>query len=206
MNGSQQPSYQLAFTIFPHRFHQISTQRSHDRAGSIVERQIEGRHQRKLTKEGRVVRGVTIISVLAAALALPAAAQQLTEQQARQIAEKLLKLDNKAWTDKSCAEEGMLYVEDAIRVFPKGSLRGRTAIEKWFCGPMTDKDWVQNPSTLDQVKVVSDNVILYTGEWSGTWNGPKGPEPYKGRWAKTVVREGDTWQWVMSVDNNAPNE
>jgi hypothetical protein len=124
--------------------------------------------------------------------------------EARQIAEKLLAMDNKAWANKSCAEEGALYVEDAIRVFPKGSLRGRAAIEKWFCGPMTAKDWVQDPSTLDQVKVADDHVILYTGGWSGTWSGPKGPVPFKERYAKTVVRDGNTWKWVMSVDNNAP--
>jgi len=144
------------------------------------------------------------MSALAVALALPAAAQKLTEQDARKIAEALLATDNKAWQDKSAAEEAALYAEDGIRVFPKGTLLGRAAVEKFFSAPMTATDWVEDPSTLDQVKVVTDNVIIFTGGWSGTWTGPKGPEVHKGRWAKTVVRDGDTWKAVLSVDNAAP--
>jgi ketosteroid isomerase-like protein len=153
-----------------------------------------------------MIRSLALVSILTVGLATPLSAQQLTEPQARKIAEQLLQLDNKAWQDKSATEEAALYAEDAIRVYPKGTLLGRAAIEKWFSGPMTAKDWVQDPSTLDQVKVVSDNVIIFTGGWSGTWTGPKGPEVYKGRWAKTVVRDGDSWKAVLSVDNDEPHK
>jgi hypothetical protein len=157
-------------------------------------------------EEDLMLRSLAIVPGLAIALALPAEAQQLTEQNARKIAEQLLQLDNKAWQDKSAAEEAALYAEDGIRVYPKGTLLGRAAVEKWFSAPMTATDWVQDPSTLDQVKVVSDNVIIFTGGWSGTWTGPKGPEVYKGRWAPTVVRDGDSWKAVLSVDNDEPHK
>jgi hypothetical protein len=153
-----------------------------------------------------MIRPLALMSAVAIGLAMPAAAQRPTEQEARKIAEHLLQLDNKAWQDKSATEEAALYAEDGIRVYPKGTLLGRAAVEKWFSGPMTAKDWVQDPSTLDQVKVVSDNVIIFTGGWSGTWTGPKGPEVYKGRWAKTVVRDGDSWKAVLSVDNAEPQK
>jgi ketosteroid isomerase-like protein len=144
--------------------------------------------------------------VLTIALILPASAQQPTDQDARKIAENLLQMDNKAWQDKSAVEVAALYAEDGIRVYPKGTLLGRAAVEKWFSAPMTATDWVEDPSTLDQVKVVSDNVIIFTGGWSGTWTGPKGPEVYKGHWAKTAVRDGNSWKVVLSVDNETPQK
>ena len=153
-----------------------------------------------------MLRSLALMSALTVALTLPAAAQKLTEQDARKIAETLLAMDNKAWQDRSSAEEAALYHEDGIRVFPKGSSRGRAAVEQFFSAPMTAKDFVTRPVHTRPGQSGHRRRHRLYRRLVRNMVSPKGPIQYKGRWAKTVVREGDTWKAVLSADNAAPQE
>jgi hypothetical protein len=79
---------------------------------------------------------------------------------------------------------------------------GREAIEKQ--GADGFKDYTADPSTLVQVTVIGTEVMLRTGDWSGTWHSPNGPVQVKGHWTTTDVRDGGTWRIRMEAYNVTP--
>ncbi len=84
-----------------------------------------------------------------------------------------------------------------------GSTRhGRDALVKMWAEdfPTFDYDFVP----IDEVKVISNDVIVVIGSWSGTWHGPKGPVKMKGRWENTDIRVGDTWKMAVGMANVTP--
>jgi len=147
---------------------------------------------------------LTII-VLPIALALPASAQKLTEQDARTVFEKVIAAYDKAYRDYDPAEIAANYAEDAIRLNPAGPVRGRAAVEKWYADLLGSKSWAEDPIKTDQVKVISDDVILATGSWSGTWKDAKGTTPMNGFYSLALVRENGTWTIGMSTVNVTPH-
>jgi hypothetical protein len=79
-------------------------------------------------------------------------------------------------------------------------VQGRAAITQVYAKGFGIKDWEIEPDTVDKVRVISNDVILATGAWSGTF---KGTSHVHGYWGSTVVRTGDTWKIVMGVVNRA---
>ena len=77
-----------------------------------------------------MLRSLVLILVLLVGLASPAAAQQLTQQEARQAAEKIVSESNRANQAKDAAALAALYTTDAILVTPQGLVVGPEAIEK----------------------------------------------------------------------------
>jgi uncharacterized protein (TIGR02246 family) len=139
---------------------------------------------------------ICITAALVVVLSLPVAAQQLAEQEARQIAETGIEALNKAFRDKDAAAAAAVFAEDAIRVLPRGIVQGRAAITQGYTNMLANKDWEVDPDKVNQVRVISNDVILVTGSWSGT---AKGVTHMHGYWGSTLLRTGDTWKIVMGM-------
>jgi uncharacterized protein (TIGR02246 family) len=133
-------------------------------------------------------------------LPFPVAAQQLTEQEAHRIVEKGIEALNEAFRITDAAAAAAVFAEDAIRVLPRGVVQGRAAITQGYAAMLGNKDWEEDPDKVDQVRVLSNDVILATGSWSGTY---KGTTHLHGYWSSTVERQGDAWKIVMGTVTNA---
>jgi uncharacterized protein (TIGR02246 family) len=130
---------------------------------------------------------------------------QLSEQDARQIAEQIEHVRYKASQAKDAGALASLQTEDGIRVTGGGqTLIGRDAYEKWLAKILPN--WDADLTTIDQVKVVSPDVIVATGSWSGVWHGEKGPEHETGRWTNVEVRVRDAWKTSASMVSNTPQQ
>jgi len=141
--------------------------------------------------------------LLAVGLAMPAVAQQLTDQEARKIAETIEQAWEKGFQDRSPAALAALYSRDAIRISGNGETQvGPAAIETFYTG--LTKAWDADPNKLEQVKALGNDVIVVTGAWSGTWHGEKGPIKFSGHFANTDIREGDGWKIALFIVSNAP--
>jgi uncharacterized protein (TIGR02246 family) len=144
----------------------------------------------------------------AAALAFgfvpPVAAQQLTEQEARQVAQGIVDAFWKAEQAQDAAAIAALFTTDAIRVFPDGLVLGQAEIEKR--SRKSFESFTADADKLDQIKVIGDNAIWVTGTWSGTWAGPNGPIRLSGRWVSDYVREGGAWKIRANTFNVTPKE
>jgi ketosteroid isomerase-like protein len=75
-------------------------------------------------------RSLLFAPLLTVCLAMPAAAQQLSEQEVRPAIERLLEAWDAAADKKDAAGIATMYTEDAMRVTPRGFQYGRDAIEK----------------------------------------------------------------------------
>jgi uncharacterized protein (TIGR02246 family) len=145
-------------------------------------------------------RSHVIIPALAVALAIPAAAQQLTEQEARQVVQASLDEFNKAAAAKDAAALAAQYVDSGIFVNGFGStLDGQETIRKMYAGAFPT--WDEHPLTLEKVKVIGNDVIVGIGSWTGTWHSDKGPVDMAGRWEKTYLRVGDKWKIAVQMGN-----
>jgi len=149
-----------------------------------------------------MLRSLMIMPMLTIALAMPAAAQQISEQDARRAAESFVETFLKAAQKKDAAGLAALYTEDALLITPDGPISGRAAIEKWHAEGF--KVFTQEAAKLDQVEVIGDGVRWRTGTWAGTFQGPHGSLQVKGYWATTDVLRGNTWKIRMEVDNMTP--
>jgi ketosteroid isomerase-like protein len=132
-----------------------------------------------------------------------AAAQHLTEQDGRQVVDGIEKVKAKAFETKDAAMWGSLFADNAVQLPDSGETSvGRPAIQNWFRDLM--KSWEAGPNELVEVKVVNDNVIIYTGAWSGVWRGEKGPIRLSGHYSDALVHEGDGWKIVLDTVNLTP--
>ncbi|MBV8457779.1 MAG: SgcJ/EcaC family oxidoreductase, partial [Acetobacteraceae bacterium] len=105
---------------------------------------------------------LVIIPALAVALAIPAAAQQLTEHEARQVAQGIVDKFDIAAKAKDAAGIAALYTDDAVRVNPNGDmLLGRSAIEKFEVKLF--QSFTEDPLKINQIKVISNDAIVVFG-------------------------------------------
>jgi uncharacterized protein (TIGR02246 family) len=146
-----------------------------------------------------MLRSFTIIPIVAIGLAMPAAAQHISDQDARQAGESVVQAFNKAALAKDAAGLAALYSEDATLITPDGPLLGRAAIQKQYAEDF--KLFTLEPAKLDRVVMIGDTVRLRNGSWSGVFQGPGGPVHVKGYWATTDLRDGDTWKIRMETGN-----
>ncbi len=113
--------------------------------------------------------------ILVLALVMPATAQQLTDQDARKIADTIEQVRAKGFQDRSPAALAAQFSENAIRISGNGQTQvGRTAIENWYAGMI--QAWDADANKLEQVKALSNDVIVVTGAWSGTWHDEEGAD------------------------------
>lgn len=144
---------------------------------------------------------VLLTILLAIGLATPAAAQQLSEQDARKIVQNIVDTWEKAAQMKDAAAIAALYTEDTVRVTPDGILYGRAAVEKNLAEGL--KVFSNIKLKLDQVHIVNGATILSAGMWSGTLQTPNGAVPANGFWGVTDVKDGSTWKASLDVYNMA---
>jgi uncharacterized protein (TIGR02246 family) len=144
---------------------------------------------------------VLLTVLLTISSTLPAAAQQLSEQDARKVVQNLVDTWEKAAQMKDAAAIAALYTENTMRVTPDGILYGRAAVEKNFAEAL--KVFSDIKLKLDQVYVVNDGAIQSTGMWSGTVQTPNGAVPANGFWGVTDVKDGGAWKASLDVYNMA---
>ena len=135
-------------------------------------------------------------------LAVSAAAQQVSEQDAQQAGQSVLDAWDKTFQQKDAAGHAAIFTEDAIRVTPHGLISGRASIESDAAEGF--KDYTPDPSTLERVKLIGNGVMLRAGTWSGTFHGPNGPVHLKGYLSDTDVRDGNTWKIRQETYNVTP--
>jgi len=135
-------------------------------------------------------------------VAFPAAAQQVSEQDAWQAGQGVLDAWNKTSQQKDAAGHAALFTEDAIRITPRGIISGRAAIESQAAEAL--KACTTDPSTLERVLMIGNGVMLRAGSWSATCNSPNGPLHLKGYWSDTDVRDGNTWKIRQETYNSTP--
>ena len=145
-------------------------------------------------------RSLTLVSVLAISLAVPAVAEPISEQEARQAGENIVQAYNKAGQAKDAAGLAAVYTEDAVLVMPEGPLVGRAAIERYFADAF--KVFNLEAAKLDQVKMIADGqVMLRVGSFTGTLQGARGISKVRGYWSSTDVREGGKWKIRLEENN-----
>ena len=144
--------------------------------------------------------GITT-AVFLTALAMPAAAQQLSEQEARTAVQSTIDIWVNAAQKKDAAAIAALYTEKSMRVTPNGILYGRAAIEKNLEEGL--KVFSNISIKLEQVRVLGNDAIETQGTWSGVLQSPNGPVPVNGYWGATDIREGGTWKADLDVYNMA---
>ena len=147
-------------------------------------------------------RSLISIPALAIGLAIPAAAQQLSEQEAAQIANSVGEAFRTAVREKDPARIAAFFTKDAIRVTPNGLQNGRAEIQKFWTDVI--KDW--EPGVLNVVRVVpiDNNVVLAVFSWAGTYHSPNGPVGLRGYDQFTLVHDGGGWKIRMETYNETP--
>jgi uncharacterized protein (TIGR02246 family) len=138
-----------------------------------------------------------IMPVLMIGLAMPACAQQISEQEANQAARSVAEVFDKALREKDAAGAAALFTENAIRVMAEGPQIGRPDIEKAFTGLF--KVYTSEFDKTERVTVIGNDVIGSVSSFAGTYNGPKGPEALKGYATFIYVRDGNTWKIRMET-------
>ncbi|WP_082747698.1 nuclear transport factor 2 family protein [Bradyrhizobium macuxiense] len=140
------------------------------------------------------------VALLTVHLAIPAAAQQPSEQQARPAIERLLETWDAAANRKDAAAVAALYTEDATRVTPRGISYGRPAIEKDLA-----ESFKVTSNIVDKVEKVEmvGEVVLVTATWSATLQSKDGPIQARGLWGGVYVRDGDAWKTRLAIINRA---
>jgi ketosteroid isomerase-like protein len=148
---------------------------------------------------------------LAIGFALPTFAQQTnTPGSDPQIIEQLDALGKKfseAWNNNDTAALTAFYTEDAVRVDPAGPVYGREAIEKWYADLFQKLHVSNHRNKRDQYHAIgtAGNEVWANGQWSGTIQGKNwGPIDQKGYWSVILVRDGDSWKFLMETANITP--
>jgi uncharacterized protein (TIGR02246 family) len=147
----------------------------------------------------RLLSAFILSTAMAFGAAVPrySAAQQTSDQAARQAGDSVVQAHNKASQARDARGVAALYAGDAIMVTPDGQLVGRAAIEKFYAESF--KAFNPEPAKLDQVVMIGDSMRLRTGTWGGVFQSPNGPVPVKGYWTTTDVREGNSWKIRMET-------
>jgi ketosteroid isomerase-like protein len=145
-----------------------------------------------------MLRSLMIVPALVIGLTMPATAQQISEQEARQVVEKEVAGFDSALRSKDVAKSAAVFTEDAVRVTPDGPVVGRSAIEK----DLTEAFKVYNHdgSKVNQVKVIN-GMIFANGSWGGKIQSSSGLNQIKGFWSNTWVLDGGIWKMRMDAFN-----
>jgi ketosteroid isomerase-like protein len=141
-----------------------------------------------------------VIPALAVALAIPAARpQQLTEQEARQVAQKGADNFYRAFKAKDAAGIAAGYTDDTVRISGNGTLSlGRAAVEKFYAKGVQSFD--EDPPKIIEAKIISNDTIVVFGSWSSIYHGDNGPAHVGGRWAATG------WKTAALLVSNIPQK
>ena len=119
-----------------------------------------------------MLRVFTIVPMVAIGLAMPAAAQHVSDQDARQAGESVVQAFNKASQAKDAAGLAALYSEDATYITPDGPIFGRAAIQKLYAEDF--KSVTPEPAKLDRVIMIGDTVRSRTGVGPGYFKAQTG--------------------------------
>jgi uncharacterized protein (TIGR02246 family) len=150
-------------------------------------------------------RSLVIIPALVFALAIPAAAQQLTEQETQQAVQKDVNNYYKALKAKDAAAIASHFTDDVVRINGNGAvLLGRAAVEKFYAKALQRFD--QDSLKIIQIKVITNDTIVVFGSWSGIYHGENGATHEGGRWAMTDVRVGDAWKIAAMLVSDIPQK
>jgi uncharacterized protein (TIGR02246 family) len=151
-----------------------------------------------------MLRSLAFVPALTVGLTMPAAAQQISQQDAEQAAKGVTEAYFKALHAKDAQGVAALYSEDAIRVGPLGERIGRAQIEQIYAQGLKTYDPEFNK--VDRVMVISNDVILSFNSWGGINHGPNGPENRTGYTVFTLVRGGAIWRIRAETFNISPQK
>jgi DNA-binding winged helix-turn-helix (wHTH) protein len=99
---------------------------------------------------------------------------------------------NKANAERNARAISALYAADATMIKSSRLLHGRPTIEDDYV--QLYENYSPNPSKLEHVAAIGNEMMLRAGSWSGTYHGQDGPVPLSGSWATTDVRDGTAWK------------
>jgi uncharacterized protein (TIGR02246 family) len=109
-----------------------------------------------------------------------------------------------ACNKKDAAAVAALYADDATRVGPYGTVKGRKNIEKEFAAYFK-AGWTNIKTKPDTVYTLGPVQWAY-GEWSGTGPGPNGMHEFAGTWSVVAAHVGDGWQTIVDTWNLKTDE
>jgi ketosteroid isomerase-like protein len=132
----------------------------------------------------------------------PSLAQQEKTTVDAQTVQQLHAIGSKsddAFKKGDASARAALFTEDAILLGPKGPIKGRQAIEKYYTELFKNVRFIENTTKYDNdsphVIGTSGNDVWESGEWSCSIEDQNGvPKQLKGYWCSVKVREGDTWK------------
>jgi uncharacterized protein (TIGR02246 family) len=151
-------------------------------------------------------RSLVIIPALALALAIPAAAQQLTQQEAHKVAQHVADDFDKAAKAKDAAGAA-LYTDDVVRINGDGAVMlGRAAVEKFFAKVLQSFD--ADPGKIIQIKIIGNDTIVVFGAWSGIYHGGNGPTHLAGQTPMCVSGTGgrSPRPWLATYRRNRESQ
>ena len=149
-----------------------------------------GRLRRKIEENPRQPRLILTVPGIGYRLAT----KRRPEEWALRAGADILAAFNRAGAEHDVGALASLYSKDAVLVWVRS---GETLIGRAKIAAGTDdlfKSFIPDPSELERVTMVADDVILRSGSWSGTYHDETGPVHLRGCWTTTDVREGATWK------------
>src|SRR5689334_2651225 len=144
---------------------------------------------------------LTLATVILA-LSTPASAENISDQVARQVVEGIIGAYVTGMKKSDSRELAGLYTHDGLIVRPAGPISGMEAITRFYQDVV--KVVVDLAVDIDQVKVLSDGVILANGTSQNTNRSPngspqKGPKTY---WVVNVVHQNGSWKIRMIASSS----
>ena len=148
------------------------------------------------------------LATLTIGLAVSALAQQEKTTVDAQTVQQLHAIGSKsddAFKRGDASARAALFTEDAILLGPKGPIKGRQAIEKYYTELFKNVRFIENTTKYDNdsphVIGTSGNDVWESGEWSCIVQDQSGvPKQLNGYWCSVKVREGDTWKIRLSTN------
>ena len=99
---------------------------------------------------------------------------------------------NQANAERNARAVSALYAANATMIKSSRLLHGRPTIEDDYA--QLYQNYSPNPSKLEHVAAIGNEMMLRAGSWSGTFHGQDGPVHLAGSWATTDVRDGTAWK------------
>jgi uncharacterized protein (TIGR02246 family) len=150
---------------------------------------------------GGMMKKVLMASVFLLGLTGFANSAELTRAEAEKICQSLGDQFIEAFKAKQPEKMAALYTDDGWRITDNGPIIGKTALLKHFEG--TVKVFDLTDAHTDQVKMLDNENIQWTGQWEGTLKLPNlPPQPQAGFWVDTATKLKDgTWKIAMEGYN-----
>ena len=115
-----------------------------------------------------------------------------SDEVAREAGLEILAAFNKANAERNAKAISALYATDATMIKSSRLVCGRPAIEDDYA--QFYGKYCPNPSKLEHVAAIGNEMMLRAGRWSGTYHGQDGPINLSGSWATIDVRDGTVWK------------